>query len=78
MKGYNDKRRKLFIRITATVLAVLMVATVFSVLLFRYEPTIGMNPQLRLVPRGHPLGPLSWENKGPSNKQFKPPWRHGG
>ena len=35
MKGYNDKRRKLFIRITATVLAVLMVATVFSVLLFR-------------------------------------------
>lgn len=35
MKGYNDKRRKPFIRITATVLAVLMVATVFSVLLFR-------------------------------------------
>ena len=35
MKGYNDKRRKLFIRITATVLAVLMVATVFSVLFFR-------------------------------------------
>ena len=35
MKGYNDKRRKLFIRITAAVLAVLMVATVFSVLLFR-------------------------------------------
>lgn len=35
MKGYNDKWRKLFIRITATVLAVLMVATVFSVLLFR-------------------------------------------
>lgn len=35
MKGYNDKRRKLFIRITATALAVLMVATVFSVLLFR-------------------------------------------
>ncbi len=34
MKGYNDKRRKLFIRITATVLAVMMVATVFSVLLF--------------------------------------------
>lgn len=35
MKGYNDKQRKLFIRITATVLAVLMVATVFSVLIFR-------------------------------------------
>ena len=35
MKGYNDKRRKLFFRITATVLAVMMVATVFSVLLFR-------------------------------------------
>ena len=35
MKGYNDKRRKLFVRITAVVLAVLMVATVFSVLLFR-------------------------------------------
>ncbi len=35
MKGYNDKRRKLFVRITAAVLAVLMVATVFSVLLFR-------------------------------------------
>ena len=35
MKGYNDKRRKLFIRITSTVLAVMMVATVFSVLLFR-------------------------------------------
>ena len=35
MKGYNDKRRKLFIRTTAPVLAVMMVATVFSVLLFR-------------------------------------------
>ena len=35
MKGYNDKRRKLFNRITATVLAVMMVATVFSVLIFR-------------------------------------------
>lgn len=35
MKGYNDKRRRLFVRITASVLAVLMVATVFSVLLFR-------------------------------------------
>lgn len=35
MKGYNPKRRMLFIRITATVLAVLMVATVFSVLIFR-------------------------------------------
>ena len=32
MKGYNDKGRRLFVRITATVLAVLMVATVFSVL----------------------------------------------
>ncbi len=35
MKGYNDKRRKLFVRITAAVLAVLMVATVFSALIFR-------------------------------------------
>ena len=35
MKGYNPKRRLLFVRITAAVLAVLMVATVFSVLLFR-------------------------------------------
>ena len=35
MKGYNDKGRKLFVRITAWVLAVLMVATVFSVLIFR-------------------------------------------
>lgn len=35
MKGYNDKRRKLFVRITAMILAVLMVATVFSALIFR-------------------------------------------
>ncbi len=35
MNGYNDKRRKLFVRIVAAVLAVLMIATVFSVLLFR-------------------------------------------
>ena len=35
MKGYNDKGRRLFVRITATVLAVLMVATVSSVLFFR-------------------------------------------
>lgn len=35
MKGYNDKRRKLFVRITAAVLAVMMVATVFSALIFR-------------------------------------------
>ena len=35
MKGYNDKGRRLFVRITATVLAVMMVATVFSVLFFR-------------------------------------------
>lgn len=35
MKGYNDKGRRLFVRITATVLTVLMVATVFSVLFFR-------------------------------------------
>jgi hypothetical protein len=35
MKGYNDKGRKLFVRVTAWVLVVLMVATVFSVLIFR-------------------------------------------
>ena len=35
MKGYNDKRRKLFVRVTAGVLAVLMIATVFSALIFR-------------------------------------------
>ena len=35
MKGYNDKGRKLFVRIVAWVMAVLMVATVFSVLVFR-------------------------------------------
>ena len=35
MKGYHHKRRKLFVRITASVLAFLMVATVFSALLFR-------------------------------------------
>lgn len=35
MKGYNDRRRRLFVRVTAIVLAVLMVATVFSVLLLR-------------------------------------------
>lgn len=35
MKGYNYKRRMLFVRITAAVLAVLMVATVFTVLLLQ-------------------------------------------
>ena len=35
MKGYNHKRRMLFVRITAVVLAVLMVATVFTVLLLQ-------------------------------------------
>lgn len=35
MKGYNDRRRKLFIRITAAILAVMMVATVFSAVIFR-------------------------------------------
>ncbi len=35
MKGYNPKRRMLFVRITAAVLAVLMVATVFTVLLLQ-------------------------------------------
>ncbi len=35
MQGYNNKRRKLFVRIVAWVLVVLMVATVFSVLVFR-------------------------------------------
>ncbi len=35
MKGYNDKHRRLFVRIVAWVLAILMIATVFSVLIFR-------------------------------------------
>lgn len=35
MKGYNDKRRRLFIRITATVLAILMLGSALSVLIFR-------------------------------------------
>lgn len=35
MNGYNHKRRMLFVRITAAVLAVLMVATVFTVLLLQ-------------------------------------------
>ena len=35
MKGYNDKRRKLFIRIIASILAVLMIGTVFAGLIFR-------------------------------------------
>ena len=35
MKGYNDKRRKLFIRIIASLLALLMLASVLSALAFR-------------------------------------------
>lgn len=35
MKGYNERRRKLFIRVTAAVLAVLMIAGVFSALILR-------------------------------------------
>ncbi len=35
MKGYNEKRRKLFIRITAAILGLLMIASVFSPLIFR-------------------------------------------
>ena len=35
MKGYNDRKRKLFIRITASVLAGLMILYAVSVLLFR-------------------------------------------
>lgn len=35
MKGYNDKRRKLFVRITAAVLALLMAASMLSALIFR-------------------------------------------
>lgn len=35
MKGYNDKRRKAFIRITAAVLALLMAGSVLSALIFR-------------------------------------------
>lgn len=35
MKGYNDKHRKVFIRVTAAILALMMVASVFSALIFR-------------------------------------------
>ena len=35
MKGYNDRKRKLFILITASVLASLMILSAVSVLLFR-------------------------------------------
>lgn len=35
VKGYNDKRRKLFVRITAGVLVALMILTTVSVLLMR-------------------------------------------
>ncbi len=35
MKGYNDRRRKLFVRITAAALALLMAASVLSALIFR-------------------------------------------
>lgn len=35
MKGYNPNKRALFIRIMAAVLAVLMIASVFSALIFR-------------------------------------------
>ena len=35
MKGYNDRHRKLFVRITASVLALLMLGSVLSVLIFR-------------------------------------------
>ena len=37
MKGYNDKRRKLFIRVTAAMLALLMAGAVLSALIFRSE-----------------------------------------
>ncbi len=35
MKHYQDKGRKLFVRITASLLALLMLLSVLSVLLFR-------------------------------------------
>lgn len=35
MNGYNDKRRKLFVRVVAIVLAAMMVLTALSVLIFR-------------------------------------------
>ncbi len=35
MKGYDPKKRALFIRITAAVLALLMIASAFSALIFR-------------------------------------------
>ncbi len=35
MKGYDPKKRTLFIRITAAVLALLMIASAFSALIFR-------------------------------------------
>ncbi len=35
MKGYNDKRRRLFVRTVAAVLALLMAGSVLSALIFR-------------------------------------------
>lgn len=36
MKGYNDRKRKLFVRVTAFVLAGLMILSALSVLIFNY------------------------------------------
>ena len=36
MKGYNDRKRKLFVRVTACVLAGLMILSALSVLIFNY------------------------------------------
>ncbi len=35
MKGYDPKKRALMIRVTAAVLALLMIASAFSALIFR-------------------------------------------
>jgi len=35
MKGYNPRKRAMIIRVTAAVLAVLMIASAFSALIFR-------------------------------------------
>ncbi len=35
LKGYNDKRRKLFVRVVAWALALLMAGSVLSALIFR-------------------------------------------
>lgn len=35
MNGYNPKKRTVFVRVTAAILALLMIASAFSALIFR-------------------------------------------